>query len=191
MWRAFGGADVRVAIVLKFPFSLLNGKVFNLVVSPVAYLKKEEVKTEFYKVVKNIQNNREFLRSFGREKIVNCVYNMLVAGVTSLKHEGFKEEREWRLIYAPNRWPSPLIERSTEVIKGIPQIVYKIPFDANAPNAPEALGNLDLARIFHHLIIGPALYPFSMLEAFGSAFQNAGITEPTNRTVLSDIPIRM
>lgn len=44
MWRAFGGNDVRVALVFKFPFSLLYGKVFNLVVSPVAYLKKEQVK---------------------------------------------------------------------------------------------------------------------------------------------------
>jgi hypothetical protein len=55
---------------------------------------------------------------------VHCVYKMLVAGVTCLKHEGFKEEREWRLIYAPNRWPSPLIEPSTHMIKGIPLDSY-------------------------------------------------------------------
>lgn len=191
MWRAFGGTDVRVAIVFKFPFSLLHGKVFNLVVSPVAYLRKEQVKEQFLMVVKNIHDHRDFLKSVGREKIVNYVFNMLVAGVTCLKHEGFKEEREWRLIYAPNRWPSQLIERSTEVIKGIPQIVYKIPFDAKAPSAPDALSQLDLARLFDHLIIGPALYPFSMLEAFGTVLQNAGVSEPEKRIVLSDIPIRM
>jgi hypothetical protein len=37
MWRAFGGNDVRVALVFKFPFSLLNGKVFNLVVSTALF----------------------------------------------------------------------------------------------------------------------------------------------------------
>ena len=37
---------------------------------------------------------------------------MLVAGVTCLKHEGFHEEREWRVLYAPNRTASPLMEHS-------------------------------------------------------------------------------
>jgi hypothetical protein len=191
MWRAFGRTDVRVAIVAKFPFSLLRGEVFNVVVSPVAYLNREEVWKEFQGVVKNICDNRHFLKSIGRERIVNSVYNMLVTGVTCLKHEGFKEEREWRLVYAPKRWPSPLIECSTEVIKGTPQIVYKIPLDANAPGAPAALQDLDLARIFDHLIIGPALYPFSMIEAFATVLKNAGVPEPERRIVLSRIPIRM
>jgi len=191
MWRAFGGTDVRVAIVLKFPFSLLHGNTFNLVVSPVAYLAKEHVERELYRVVDNIQQSREFLKSVGRERIVAAICNMLVAGATCLKHNGFSEEREWRLIYAPARWPSPLIESSTEVIRGIPQIVYKVPFDASIPDAPESLRQLDIARLFHHLIIGPARYPFSMIEAFGAALQNAGVSEPAKRIVLSGIPIRM
>lgn len=191
MWRAFGGSDVRVAMVFKFPFSLLLGTVFNLVVSPVAYLKKEQVKEEFIRVIGNIRDNHEFLKSLGRERIVNSVYNMLVAAVTCLKHEGFKEEREWRLIYAPNRWPSGLIQRSTEVVRGVPQVVYKIPLDAKTPGAPGGITKLDLANLFDRLIIGPALYPFSMIDAFGTAIREAGITEPEKRIVLSGIPIRM
>jgi hypothetical protein len=77
------------------------------------------------------------------------------------------------------------------VIDGIPQVIYKIPFDANAPGAPEGLKQLDLAQLFHHMIIGPALYPYSMLEAFGMVLQNAGVSEPAKRIVLSGIPIRM
>ena len=76
--------------------------------SPVAYLRKPQVKEEFQKVLKNIYDNQEFLKSVGRQNMVNRVYNMLIAGVTCLKHDGFKEEREWRLIYAPNRWSSQL-----------------------------------------------------------------------------------
>jgi hypothetical protein len=104
-----------------------------------------------------------------------------------LKHEGFKEEREWRLIYAPKRWPSPLIEPSTEVVGGIPQIVYKIPFDATAS---DSLKEFDLARLFDRLIIGPSQYPWSMAEAFISALKTAGIA-PEDRIILSRIPIRM
>lgn len=189
MWRAFG-ESVRVAMVFKFPFALLQGDVFNLVISPVAYLSKEEVAEQFQTVLQNIRDNRDFLKSVGSERLINSVYNALVAGVTCLKHEGFKEEREWRLIYAPNRWPSKLIKPSTEVIRGIPQIVYKIPFDGDTPDAPEGLKRLDLVQIFDHLIIGPAIYPFSMVEAFVSVLQKIGVSNLEKRIVFSGIPIR-
>jgi hypothetical protein len=191
MWRGFGGTDVRVALVFKFPFSLLFGNTFNLVVSPVAYFGKEEVQRELYRVVDTICENRDFLSTLSRERVIRATYNMLVAGATCLKHKGFSEEREWRLIYAPVRWPSPLILPSTEIIRGIPQIIYKIPLDANVSGAPETLKQLDIARLFHHLIIGPAQYPFSMLEAFGTTLEKAGVSEPAKRIVLSGIPIRM
>lgn len=194
MWRAFGGSDVRVALVFRFSYELLLGNVFSLVVSPVAYFGQERVESELYRVVENIRQHHDFLRSVGREQIVRSLFNMLVAAVTCIKHEGFKEEREWRLIYAPVRWPSELIERERciETIGTIPQIIYKIPLDATTQGAPEGLKKLDLARLFDRLIIGPTvypLYPYSMLEAFAQALQKAGVSDP--RIVLSRIPIRM
>jgi Protein of unknown function (DUF2971) len=186
MWRAFGGNAARVAIVFKVPLSLLSAGVLNLIFSPVAYLTDQEILEQFRKVVANIGANCNFLKSIGRPRIVTSVFNMLVAGVTCLKHESFKEEREWRLIYAPKRWPSPLIDSSTEVVGGIPQVVYRIPLDGKVS---EALSQFDLAHIFDRLIIGPSQYPYSMLQAFVTALQNIGVPEP--RIVLSGIPIRM
>ena len=61
----------------------------------------------------------------------------------------------------------------------------------NAPSAPEGLKQLDLAQLFHHMIIGPAVYPYSMLEAFAVVLQNAGVSEPAKRILPSEIPIRM
>ena len=188
MWRAFGGNVVRVAIVFKAPRSLLSAGVLNLIFSPVAYLTEQQILEQFRKVVANIGANCDFLKSLGRPRIVTSVFNMLVAGVTCLKHEAFKEEREWRLIYAPKRWSSPLIDSSTEVVGGIPQVVYRIPFDGTVS---DALSQFDLARIFDLLIIGPSIYPWSMLEAFTTALKNAGVVESEKRIVLSGIPIRM
>ncbi len=187
MWRAFGGNVARVAIVFKVSSSLLNAGVFNLIVSPVAYLTEEEVQRQFHQVVANVQDNREFLKSVGSPQVVQQVFNMLVAGVTCLKHEGFKEEREWRLVYAPRRWPSPLIESSTEVLAGIPQIVYKVPLDAAVSGVPKYL---DLSHIFDRLIIGPSQYPWPMAEAFVTALTNAGVAEAEKRWISSGIPIR-
>jgi hypothetical protein len=187
MWRAFGGTVARVAIVFKISTSTLHAGVFNLVVSPVSYMTECEVQGHFLQVVANIRDSCKFLKSIGRSRILQSVFNMLVAGVTCLKHEGFKEEREWRLIYAPKRWPSPLIESSTEVVGGIPQIIYKVPFDATVPGIPNVL---DFASVFDRLIIGPSQYPWSMREAFVTALKNAGVSEPESRLVFSEIPIR-
>jgi hypothetical protein len=119
--------------------------------------------------------------------VIWTVFVMLLVGVTCLKHEGFQEEREWRLIYSPKRMPSTLVESSTETVGGIPQIVYKFPIDGTVS---EALGQLDLSRIFDRVIIGPSPYPWVMYEAFVEALVKAGVTDATARVVISNIPIR-
>ncbi len=97
--------------------------------SPVAYLGKESVHAEIDNVIQNMHINKDFLRLIERSRVVAIIFNMLVAAVICLKHRGFHEECEWRVIYAPNRWASTLIESSTEVIGGVPQVIYKIPLD--------------------------------------------------------------
>jgi hypothetical protein len=112
---------------------------------------------------------------------------MLMAGVVCLKHEGFREEREWRVIYNPKRSSSPLMESSTEIIGGVPQTIYKIPLDVTVS---ETLGELDLFRMFDRLIIGPTSYPWAMYEAFVRALTMAGVADAGNRVFTSTIPIR-
>ena len=101
--------------------------------------------------------------------------------------EGFREEREWRAIYAPKFWPSTLMESSTEIISGIPQIVYKIPLDAKVS---DRFTDLDFPRIFDRLIVGPTSYPWPMYEAFVDALKKAGVDDAEKRLCVSGIPIR-
>ena len=115
------------------------------------------------------------------------MFYMLVAGVTCLKHEGFREEREWRVIYSPNRLRSALIDSSTEVLGGVPQVVYRMPLDATRSNA---IADIDFCRMFDRLIIGPSSYPSVMYEAFVKALEEAGVTDARDRVVRSGIPIR-
>jgi len=187
MWRAFGGSTARVAIVFKVPWSSGGARALNLIFSPVAYLMENEVHAEIDKVIENIGNNCEFLRSVSRTRVVGQVFNMLVSNVTCLKHEGFREEREWRAIYVPKRSPSNLMLSSTQVIGGVPQLVYMLPVDAAVD---PLLADLDLALIFDRLIIGPSPYPAVMYEAFVTALTNAGVLEAGKRVFISNIPIR-
>ena len=119
--------------------------------------------------------------------LINNVFYMLVSGVACLKHEGFREEREWRAIYSPNRLPSPLMESATEIIGGVPQLVYKLPLDDTVSNV---LVELDIRRMFDSLIIGPSPYPSVMYTAFVNALSIAGVPNAANRVRISGIPIR-
>jgi hypothetical protein len=112
---------------------------------------------------------------------------MFLAGVVCLKHEGFREEREWRVIHSPKRVPSSLMESSTETIGGVPQLIYKIPLDTSVSSS---VADLEFSRIFDRLIIGPSPYPWPMYEAFVSALKLAGVADAEHRVFASGIPIR-
>jgi hypothetical protein len=187
MWRAFGGNSPRVAIVLNVPRFSGGSLALKLLFSPVAYLTEDKVQDVIREVTENVCCNRDFLRSVGREQIVNYVFLMLLAAVTCLKHEGFREEQEWRAVYIPSRMPSPLMEFSTEVIAGIPQRVFKIPLDGTKDSA---LAGLEFSRMFDRLIIGPSPYGVAMGDAFVAALEKAGVPNASSRICLSGIPIR-
>ena len=187
MWRAFGGNTARVAIVFRIPFYSGGADKLNIMFSPVAYLGEDGVHAEIDSVIWNIRNNGDLIRSTERSRILSIVFNMLVAGVVCLKHKDFHEECEWRVIYAPNRASSPLVESSTEILGGIPQIVHKLPLDMKVS---DALGELDLSRIFDRLIIGPSSFPWAMYQAFVDALEKCGVSEAHKLVFTSDIPIR-
>ena len=187
MWRAFGSSVARVAIVLKIPAFSGGAAALNIIFSPVAYLNEREVRGVLDSVTNNIRSNSDYLRSISRATLINYIFLMLVAGVACLKHEGFREEREWRAVYSPNRSKSSLMESSTEIIGGVPQIVHKAPLDATVS---KILSELDLASMFDRLIIGPSPYPWVMHTAFVQALTAAGIPNAHERVLASGIPIR-
>jgi len=191
MWRAFSGDTGRVAIVLKIPWfaeGLLDGmNALNLFFSPVVYLTEDDYQEEFHQIISNVTNSHDFLCSVNRSKIINSIFNMLLIGTVCLKHCGFREEQEWRVMHFPNLRHSPLMKAETKVIGGIPQKIYKLPLDATV--AP-ALADIDLSCIFDRLIIGPTQYSWPMYEAFSEALSNIGIQDAHTRICISNIPIR-
>jgi len=187
MWRAFGDNTARVALVVRPPNIPEGSLALNLMFSPVAYLSEDEVSRLLCEVIDNINSNCEFLRTVERHTVVWTVFYMFVAAVTCLKHEGFREEREWRAIYTPKLRPSPLMESCTKVIAGVPQLIYKIPMDITVS---PALADLDFAAIFDRLIVGPSEYPWVMYEAFTDALATAGVPDAKERVWTSKIPLR-
>jgi hypothetical protein len=187
MWRAFGGAGTRVGIVLCFPYVSLSGVSLALNFSPVAYLSEPAAHRVIDQVIANVQANRVYLSTLKREMLALAVFQMFASGIVCLKHEGFHEEREWRAIYTPKSWASPLMESSTEVVAGVPQIIYKAPLDASA--SPQ-IADLDFVRVFDRLIVGPTPYPWPIYGAFVEALKATGVPNAEERVFVSNIPIR-
>ena len=187
MWRGFGGMSGKVALVFQIPIFPDAADLLNLTFSPVMYMNEEKVHASMNTVIDNIKANVDFLRKLDRQIILGWLFLMLLVGVTSVKHEGFSEEKEWRAIYQPSRVASPLMTYSTETICGIPQIIYKIPLDKSA--SPK-LEPLDFAVMFDRLIVGPSPYPWAMCEAFVDALTNAGVADAAERIRVSEIPLR-
>jgi hypothetical protein len=186
MWRAFGGTATRIGIVLSVPYTL-SALALSIMFSPVAYLSESAAHKVWEEVIENVCANREYLRTIGRDALVRLVFMTLLSGVVCLKHEGFHEEGEWRAIYAPKRWSSPLMESSTEVVAGVPQVVYKVPLDASVS---DQIADLDFTQIFDHLIIGPTSYPWPIYGAFVDELTKAGVANSAERVRISGIPIR-
>ena len=187
MWRAFGNATARVAIVVKINMAIGGGATPGVELSPVGYFTDADLGREMDLVVSNVQQHQAFLAGLDRAVLLNCLFMMLTSTVVCLKHEGFHEEREWRAIYAPKRQPSEALESSIEVVFGVPQRVYKIPFK-NDPAAGRT--GLDPDELIDRIIIGPTQFPWAMYDAFVAALEGVGVKDAHNRVFVSQIPVR-
>ncbi|MBO4221921.1 DUF2971 domain-containing protein [Bradyrhizobium neotropicale] len=187
MWRAFGNSTARVAMVIKLDLALGKNAKLGAELSPVAYFTEQEFADEVNAVIANIRNNREFLQSIGRPWLLTTVRLMLISAMVGLKHEGFHEEREWRIIHAPWRHTEAHIPSSIETVGGVPQRIFKIPLQNDAE---ARLTGLDPNELLDRIIIGPTQYPFAMYEAFATALTEVGVVDAAKRIVISQIPVR-
>jgi hypothetical protein len=115
MWRAFGRSTARVALVFRIPLEYRKARSLGISIGPCAYFTYPEFDAEMKLMISRIRSERDFLKSLGRDMLVGMVFGMLVAHVVCLKHEGFGEEREWRVIHLPKRVPSSLMEQEPKV----------------------------------------------------------------------------
>ncbi|MGD0025094.1 MAG: DUF2971 domain-containing protein [Xanthobacteraceae bacterium] len=189
MWRAFGGPAIpRVALVIKIPLELTSANpALNATLSPVGYLTDKEVGDELDSIILNIQSNQDFVYKQGRQYLVGNVFMFLLMATVCMKHDGFREEREWRIVYSPKRTPSTIMETSIEVISGIPQQVYKIPLENNSS---ASITGISIADLLDRVIIGPTQFPWVLYEAFVAVLDAAGIKDASSKVSVSQIPVR-
>lgn len=191
MWRAYGGPVAGVAL-------LFNGAAADLeiepslevVVSPVLYGDETSFEMEFLELVEKLEANVEFLGKFPHDILVNAGAYALQTASFSIKHPGFEEEKEWRIIHRPYEYASASMVESNICIGGIPQAIYELPFHNPTKGALFDIPQLDLNEILDAVLIGPCAYPETVARALAGEMAAAGIKSPQDRIRLSNIPLR-
>jgi hypothetical protein len=173
--------------VLRLSLETGKNQALACELSPVGYFTDAEIAREFAELVKYIRDNRDFLREIDRRLLLGAIFAMLTNAVVCLKHEGFHEEREWRIIYSPARLTSPLIQTSIEVVSGVPQRIYKIPLQNNSQ---VGISGLELDELIDRIIIGPSQFSWAMYDAFVAALDAAGVKNAKDKVFTSQIPVR-
>lgn len=185
MWRAYGG-EASVAIILNKDIFLGVREDLKIYGSPVAYFDKEATLEAYREVVRNIVNHAEFLRQQSREQLRTSLYSFYRFAILSIKHPGFKEEQEWRIVHSPQLDLNAPLVYETRSIGGLPQPIVVVPFCGNTAS----ITGIRFSDLFDRLIIGPTEYPHALREAFVDLLGRAGVQSPQEKIVISDIPIR-
>lgn len=186
MWRAYGGST-GVAIVMNNGPFLRRSSALNAYTSPVAYLGEVEFENEFLELFEQINSNTVALQMIGEERVIDLIFNAFRYTVLCTKHPGFREEREWRVIYSPKYQKSNRLIEDIKTIGGTPQPIFKLPLK-NVPE--EGFYGAELSELVDRVIVGPTIYPYAIREAIMSCLSKKGLADVDNRVVVSDIPLR-
>jgi len=182
MWRGYGGPQ-GVALILKIPFSQRsNGKIMFFL-SAVGYF--DSVDEHLKEIAESIEAERAFLSTLPSDWLFNTTFLMLVMAATCLKHPGFADEDEWRLIYMPSTWKLDLVrEEQVEIRLGHPEKVCKIYLN----DFKEAgISGTDPNSLIERVIVGPGEFQGEIKGYIVDALKAASVSHPDDRVQLSGI----
>jgi hypothetical protein len=187
MWRGYGGSTGVALLLNPAPFFYSGSSKLSAYASPVAYIREDGFRRALTRIRKAMEMNPDYLASLGPDATLKSVVNMFRFSVVCAKHPGFREEREWRVIWTCSLGePRGIIHSTVDFPnKGGTQSIYRIPI-ASLSGIPEAT----VSEFIKGIIIGPCEDPVMMRQQLSDALAEAGVLQPRERIVVSDIPFR-
>lgn len=186
MWRAYGGRCGVAVVMNQTPF-FTPSDALHAYTSPVAYLDEDTFGVEFARLLDSIEERSELVSQMGEEAVFARMFEVFRAAVLCTKHPGFREEREWRIIYSPSYAASEIVEREVVSINGVPQPICKLPLE-NFPDG--GFYGAAIPDLVERVIIGPTEFPRVVRESLIEVLRDAGVPDPDRRVFVSDIPLR-
>jgi hypothetical protein len=186
MWRAYSRGTGVAIVMNKEPFSGIDDSL-KAYSTPISYSTPQQLNDEIIHLLNNLNNNKEAIQEQGKDMLASSLFLRFKNMILSLKHPGFREEREWRIFYNPTIEESPYINIDIECIDGIVQQVAKI---QTVKKRKDGTDGTSLDTLIHEVIIGPTQYPSIIKEALSRVLEDAEVSKPADRISISNIPLR-
>lgn len=185
MWRAYG-KNAGIALVLNNKNFLSHSDVLKIYTSPVGYFEEGHLDAQFKTITESILREADYIKAQPRESIISQVFNMFMFAILCTKHPGFREEKEWRIVYCPSIMQSNFVKKEVRSVSGIPQQIYTIPLIS----VPEEKFHASIPDLIERIIVGPTEYSLEIYKAIVELLSIAGVSEPEKKVVGSNIPLR-
>jgi hypothetical protein len=190
MWRGYGAHGSGAAIVLNTDFLTARAES-PLIIAKVEYVSDDDRRAWLRHLVEiakktlldnNIENDKLHIFSF-------YVFELMKLHSLLTKHHGFAEEREWRIIYFPERDQTGILSDGFTYVVGPngvePRLRFPIkPLPFESPEAWTFNG------IVETIILGPSLSSAASANSVRKMFQALGKHELAAKITASGIPLR-
>ncbi|HEX8302363.1 DUF2971 domain-containing protein [Sphingomonas sp.] len=195
MWRAYG-RQTGAALVLNNGPILSPTNAISAVTIPVMYADHFVFAEHMDEIADKLVEEVDLLRELeaahqqqtGSSLISANMEQVFRWACVSTKHLGFREEREWRVVYQPHvdaTLPDRIMP-ATCSLNDVPQNIYKLIFQ-NYPD--EGFVGATIPEILNRLIIGPTAHPYVVFARMFDALQSKGVNTE-NLLINSHIPLR-
>jgi len=194
MWRGYNKGNAGVAVIINK--SIMDEEsVLPVALSGVDYIDKDKAETKIVEVIDKIRDHSPALSKIHKNMLYagqklgiwGYLIDALIYASVCIKHPGFLEEKEWRIIYMPRLQRGQIkLEPNYKCINGTVQKIYPIPL--NKKTAKET--GLSLDSIIDKVIVGPCKFPDITKEGIISLMKEKGIHDAKKRVVISGIPLR-
>ncbi|MGO4683364.1 DUF2971 domain-containing protein [Hyphomicrobium sp. 2TAF46] len=186
MWRGYAKQNGVAVVVNMKPMRTITD-YFDAYSFPVLYAEQKEVTEKIGSIAEAINANLQLLTQLPREQLLWAMSAMLNYYATCVKHPGFEEEREWRIVHQRRVGVASKLQIKPVTIRGIPQPVVEFPLDINPPDG----SGFRLSDVVEQIIIGPTAQSGLIKEAVQSKLAEIGIEDGPNRIYESDVPFRV
>lgn len=187
MWRAYA-ANNGVALVFNRPMFLEESLNTSAMTIPMFYFDQEKFCDAVHEFTKILNDNKDMLKQ--ASGFNEYIFKKFLITVLSMKHKGFQEEREWRILCNSSIYmssPNEILKEKRVEVNGAPRIIKTLNFaDVQYKNI-----KVNMNDLIYKVIIGPSNNAEQLREIFVNALSDNGVKNADDKVICSNIPIRV